>query len=310
MKPNLIFLCGALRSGSTLTHLMLDSHPMLKNPGEFDFLFDQLTDNGRFPEVAAYREWLSTHRIFQSKNLSVDETLPFFELIKSFIKQLTEPGKVLVLNVHRGFNRIPYLFPDAGYIHLIRDPRDVARSSIGMGWAGNVYYGVEHWIETERSWKSLVSRIKPEEYIEMRFEDLILSSVEELRKVCDFLKIHYSEEMFNYVDGSTYSKPNSELVSQWKRKLSTREIQYVEEKSHRLMTELDYRLYDNSIITLGFIERKWLWINNKIFIWKFSIKRYGLVLEGSRVLSQFLGLATLNKRIRLEINKIDEQYLK
>ena len=137
----LIFVCGALRSGSSLTHLMLDSHPQIKNPGEFDFLFDKITDEGVFPQINEYHEWLSSHRIFMSKSLVIDKMLSFPELIDSFINQLNESEHLLALNVHRGFDRIHYLFPNAKYIHLIRDPRDVARSSIGMGWAGNVYYG-------------------------------------------------------------------------------------------------------------------------------------------------------------------------
>lgn len=33
---SLYFICGALRSGSTMYHLMLDLHPEIHNPGEFD----------------------------------------------------------------------------------------------------------------------------------------------------------------------------------------------------------------------------------------------------------------------------------
>ena len=85
MKSNVIFICGALRSGSSLTHLMLDSHAQLKNPGEFDFLFDKITDEGKFPQINEYHEWLSYHRIFQSKSLVIDKRLSFPELIESFI---------------------------------------------------------------------------------------------------------------------------------------------------------------------------------------------------------------------------------
>ena len=46
MKTPLVFICGSLRSGSSLTHLMIDHHSEISNPGEFDFLFDQILGNG------------------------------------------------------------------------------------------------------------------------------------------------------------------------------------------------------------------------------------------------------------------------
>ena len=217
---NLIFICGALRSGSTLTHVILDNHHEIKNPGEFDFLFDQISDGGVFPDVKKYQEWLSLHRIFQSKCLSIDSSLDYPELIDSFIAQLTQVSCVLALNIHRHFDLIPYLFPKAKLIHLIRDPRDVARSSIGMGWAGNVYYGVDHWIETEKSWKRLQKKIAPEQFLELRFEELILSPEIILQRICEFIGVPYSGSMLNYADNSTYSKPDPSLVYQWKKTLS------------------------------------------------------------------------------------------
>ena len=38
-----IFVYGALRSGTTLFRLMLEAHPALSNAGEADFLFDFLS---------------------------------------------------------------------------------------------------------------------------------------------------------------------------------------------------------------------------------------------------------------------------
>lgn len=309
-KKQIIFICGALRSGSSLTHLMLDSHSKLKNPGEFDFIFDKITDDGTFPPIIEYNEWLSSHRIFQSKSLVINKRLSFPQLIYSFINQLSESDSLLTLNVHRSFDRISYLFPNAKYVHLIRDPRDVARSSIGMGWAGNVYHGVDHWLQTEQSWKRLICEISAEQYIEIRFEDLILSPHIVLKKACEFIGVPYSNEMFDYANDSTYSRPDPLLVSQWKKNLSIKEIQYVETKAHLLMTDLSYELSGYPIITLNFFEKNLLKLTNKIFKLRFSIKRHGIILFIEERLSRFLNLKAINKRIRLAMNETDKQYLK
>ena len=85
---DMVFICGSLRSGSSLMHLMLDHHPEIKNPGEFDFLFDQVVGDGVFPSIVTYQEWLSTHRIFHSHSLSINNLLSYPELIRPFIEHL------------------------------------------------------------------------------------------------------------------------------------------------------------------------------------------------------------------------------
>src|SRR5262245_9580554 len=131
-NPSPVFVVGAVRTGSTMLWLMLDSHPQIRNPGEFDFLIDHVGDHGQLPDIKKYRRWLSTHRGFLQTGLTVDPRLDYRQLMQSFIDQLWGGKKVLTLNMHRHFERIPWLFPEARYIHLTRDPRDVARSSIGL----------------------------------------------------------------------------------------------------------------------------------------------------------------------------------
>jgi len=307
---NIIFVCGALRSGSSLTHLMLDHHPNIKNPGEFDFLFDQISDDGVFPEIDRYHDWLSSHRIFQSKSLLIDKSLTYRELINSFIKQLSVDGSVLALNIHRGFYRIPFIFPDAKYIHLIRDPRDVSRSSIGMGWAGNVYYGVDHWVATENDWIFLQEKMPSEQVLQIKFEDLITSPEKVLSGVCKFVGLAYSERMMDYTLKSTYSKPDASLVNQWKRKLSVREIQYVELKASHLMSTLGYELSGEALISISLVEKIKLKIFNKLFKLRFSIRRYGFFLCFKERFSLLFNLKSMHKQAILKRRAIATAYLK
>src|SRR5215467_9040996 len=110
LEDDVVFIVGAERSGTTLFRLILDNHPRVGNPGEFDFLFDRVEDDGRAPNMERYRDWLSTDRIFMSQGLRIDPTLGYLDLIKSFICQKAKPNRVLSLNVHRGFHKIPRFF--------------------------------------------------------------------------------------------------------------------------------------------------------------------------------------------------------
>lgn len=305
-----VFVCGALRSGSTLLHLMLDHHTNIDNPGEFDFMFDLVKNDGEFPELKDYHEFLDNNRIFKSKNLTIDVTLSFSALIRSFVVQLGKKNKVLALNVHRNFHLIPLLFPNAKYIHLIRDPRDVARSIIEMGWRGNVYYGVNQWLDTEQSWDKISALIRPDQFTTIYYEKLIENPESELNNLCEFMGLPYSASMLDYPLHSTYKKPDKTLTQQWKRKLSRREIQYVEAKASTIMETRGFTLSGHPLIEIGIIERVRLFLQNKIFRVNSGIKLYGFNLYACVKLTQFLGLKQLNKKYFLMKDEINRQHLR
>jgi len=175
-----IFLVGAERSGTTVLRLMLDNHPQIAWCYEFEYAVDKVSDEGNFPSLEDYYKWLETHRIFQDTGFTIDRSLSYLQLCHSFLVQKREQvGKKLVgATVHHHFDRLLSIFPDARFIHLIRDGRDVARSCIGMGWAGNVYTGVERWIEAESLWDKLSQSIPPERQIEVTYETLIAGKSE------------------------------------------------------------------------------------------------------------------------------------
>ena len=151
-----MFLVGSERSGTTLLRLMLDHHPEIAFEKEFDFVVTEVSDTGELPAVDAYLDWIADVR---GANYAIDPALGYRELVNDFLrqKQAASGGKPHVgATIHRNFDRLRFLWPDARYIHLVRDPRDVARSVVQKGWAGNVYQGSEFWIQAESCWDSLV----------------------------------------------------------------------------------------------------------------------------------------------------------
>jgi hypothetical protein len=72
---------------------------------------------------------------------------------------------------------------------MLRDPRDVGRSSIGMGWAGNSYYGIDHWLFSEREWDEAAPDLRPTNVMELRYEALFHDIDPELHRVCAFIGV-------------------------------------------------------------------------------------------------------------------------
>ena len=114
-----LFLVGSERSGTTLLRLMLDHHPEIAFEKEFDFVVTQVSDAGEFPSPHDYVEWIATVR---GANYAIDRSLDYRELVNDFLhqKQAASGGKPHVgATVHRNFDRLRFLWPDARYIHLI-----------------------------------------------------------------------------------------------------------------------------------------------------------------------------------------------
>jgi len=305
-----VFVVGAVRTGSTMLRLMLDSHPNILNPGEFDFLTDLLGSDGRLPDMRQYSRWLSTHRGFQETGLAVDARLGYRQLMQSFIDQLSRPDAVLAMNVHRNFERLPWLFPDARYIHLIRDPRDVARSSIVMGATGNLYRGVDIWAAAERSWDKLAATLTADRYMEVRYEVLLENVVEELTRICSFLDLPYSPSMLSYPSRSTYSAPDPKLRYQWKGRCRTRELQWVDWKLGHMLRQREYELSGFPPLRPTLLERATLRLQDKYYRIRFQIKEYGLALYLENLLAVRSRIPSWQDSCQMRINQIDVKSLK
>lgn len=308
IKP--IFVVSSVRSGSTLLRLMLDAHPQISNPGECDFLFDQVSDQGRHPDKFAYHEWLLTNRIFLAHGLIQNKSNSFLDEINSFISQMAKKGDVLTMNIHRHFYRIVTIFPQAKFIHLVRDPRDVARSCIGMGWCGHPYYGVDIWADAESSWDVLKPALREDQYLELRYEDLLEDIGVGLSQICEFLGVAYSDQMLKYDHNSTYSLPDKRLCFQWKKKYSQRELQLVEGKVSGMLLARGYELGGESRSKPKFLEELILWCENKKYIWKFRINKYGFRIFISEYISRKVGSKYWSDLVRFRINEIDRLGLK
>ena len=82
-----VFLVGSERSGSTLLRLMLDHHPEIAFNLESEFLVEQISDEGVFPVMERYHDWLNQDRVFKHSNFDVDTHLDFVDLLNNFLRQ-------------------------------------------------------------------------------------------------------------------------------------------------------------------------------------------------------------------------------
>jgi len=305
-----VLVYGALRSGSTMFRLMLNAHGQVQNPGEADFLFDYLRRDAAVPGGWRYdRDGLADNRIFRAHDLAMPQDRKGLELMADFVAQFRAraPKAVLTMNVHRHAERIAEVMPEARLIHLLRDPRDVARSSVGMGWAGHSYYGVDHWIATERSWDA--AGFPDSRVLTLRFEDLMADVAGELDRVCAFLGVPFCESMLGYHRDTTYGPPDPRLAEQWRTKAGPREIALLEGKCGDLAAARGYTP-GPALHRPGRLEAASLALRNNLGRRRASLRRFGLPLLLGAKLSGWAGARRLHRHFRRRMDARTAETLK
>ncbi len=92
---------------------------------------------------------------------------------------------------------IQLYLPEARFIHLIRDGRDVALSILKQS------FGPETIEAAAERWRSRVLRGRAQQpylgfYMEVKFEDLVLDTEGQLRRICEFIELDFDPAMLGY----------------------------------------------------------------------------------------------------------------
>ena len=307
-----IFLVGAERSGTTVLRLMLRAHSQISWCNEFEYVVDLMNDEQQWPDLDTYYNWLKTHRIFRASNFKIDISLDYPQLVNSFLRQKKEKEKkpIVGATVHRHFDNLLRIWPKAKFIHIVRDGRDVARSCIGMGWAGNVWTGIERWIEVEHLWAEMKDSLSESQKIEITYESLIGDAENTLEQLCNFIGVSFEPAMLEYYKNTSYDLPNPKLLYQWKTKLSNREIQLIESRIAQMLVERNYELSNLPAMKPGWLSRSTLrtqcW-------WKrlqFRVNQQGLSLFAADYVARKLNINSWKQNTKLKINAIVQSQLK
>jgi hypothetical protein len=310
-KP--IFIIASGRSGSTHLRLMLDHHPQLTCLDEIDYTVQLISNDGAFPNLDTYYEWLESDRIFAERQLIIDRQLDYPQLVNSFLAQEQQRyGKPLLCAVgHKNFDKLLKIWPNARFIHLVRDGRDVAYSCVAeMGWYGNFWHSVEYWEKSEQLWEDLQAVVPPEQRIEITYESLMSQTVETLTQVCSFIGITYHQAMLSYPETTTYSLPDTNFIGQWQRKMSSYEIQLVESRIGELLVLRGYELSGQPLLKVNATMMRWFKLQDWWKRIQLRIDRYSLPLFLSDYISRNFRLKQWQKSVKLQLNAIENANLK
>jgi hypothetical protein len=209
------FIIGHGRSGTTLLRLMLDAHSCLAIPPETGFLAhaaglldDEATARERFLTlVTTYKTWPDLG-IESDQLRTALETIEPFTLadgVRALYRAYAQRhGKPRFGDKTPGYtaklHKVQAVLPEARFIHIIRDGRDVALSmrDVWFGRDGSIDEHIDHWRRQIQQARACSARCPW--YLEVRYEDLVRGPQAELRRICDFIELPYEHSMLRYFE--------------------------------------------------------------------------------------------------------------
>jgi hypothetical protein len=101
----------------------------------------------------------------------------------------------------RAMPRITKALPEARFVHLIRDGRDVAlsqRERILDGQSTSMRAMGERWRRRIAAAREGAAEIPERSYMELRYEDLVADPETALRRICKFVELDFDPAMLAY----------------------------------------------------------------------------------------------------------------
>lgn len=297
LDKQFIFIIGSERSGTTWLQTMIGAHPLVSTTVELT-LFSRYTA----PWIKVWKQeatnlgkWLQGLPFLWSE----DE---FYRFLKEFLERVY--SRVIATNVQAthildkcpGYSQyvedINRLLPNARFIHLIRDGRDVvvsmvaARRHLGFG-TGTIHDSATAWKDHVRGAQK--AREYHGRYMEVRYEDISASGVDVLKDVFEFCGLPASvKEVVTIVNAHQFEKMKANKLTPVEG-VKAPDGSYRKGKVGSWREELDPlqryifdQIAGDLLLELGYGQEGW-WANS-------NSQRFALPI--------FAAMLTMSKRIR------------
>jgi hypothetical protein len=275
-----IFIVGVHRSGTTLLQYMLGSHSRIYIPPESDFIpyfflhkpTAELSDEqvarilhtifGRYRFV---KEWKGAPPDPDQFIASLPDRTPatFLDaLYGAYARQYGAERWGDKTPIYASYiDLIHTIFPQAQFLHIIRDGRDAALSMLDKyahdEFHVDIFFAARNWVRRIRYAQRAGAKLGPGLYYELRYEALIDDPEGELRAVCDFLGESYEPGMIEYhrvarerieADSHFFSNVRNPLsrerMGRWQQEMPERDQRLVQFVAGRLLAQLGYAVID------------------------------------------------------------------
>jgi len=269
--------------------MMLDAHPELTIPPETHFVPDLIKAARAGADTETMLTAITSNRTWGDFGLDDDELRKRLDrvdpgdgagAVRAFFTAYAErQGKprwgdktpAYMLSVQR----IGRTLPEARFIHLIRDGRDVAlsQSARALNEQPPPSEQAARWVKRIRKSREQAATLKGPRYVEARYEELVRDPEGTLRRICAFVELPWDDAMLRYHEGAagrlaemagslraegghaeqaagyridnhapTTRPPDPAKLDKWRREMAPEDLRAYESVAGDLLTELGYEV--------------------------------------------------------------------
>lgn len=261
-KCQQLFVLGAPRSGTTFLSSLLKK-TSFNAPVETHFItkyykkirrYGDLKDRGNFRKLV--KDILS-ERPVQQWNLDLDIENLYDELPASFSYGDLVNAIILKRKQLQGQNRwgdktphylgeieiLDEIFPQANFIYIVRDGRDVALSLLEKPWGpSNIYKCAKYWSRLNNKEKT-IKKLKDNNQLHfIKYEDLLKNTTSKALEVYDFLGEDITEKEITSLTASVQSRN----YNKWKKKMTPNQLRVFEAISSKELAAFGYEVINTN----------------------------------------------------------------
>jgi len=205
MTVSSLFVCACPRSGTTLLADLLGSSQDAIALQKTDFKFRGANGQTGAHDVA---RWvgngdftLANTNVLDRLQLPVDNKVFYLAAIATYVETYSN-GKIPKIAVDHSPDNVRCAhilardFPDARFIHLVRDGRAVYNSVKKLPWGPSTpLAGAQWWATQVAPGLALEGSLDSSRVMRVRYEDMVIHPAETLARICVFADIRYDEAM-------------------------------------------------------------------------------------------------------------------
>jgi hypothetical protein len=266
-----IFIIGSQRSGTSFLYRLIQKYLKIgfgRDNGNFIRLMRLLPYYGNLENPENLKKLLKDilaipefKKRFRGLEIDIDEFIEnleqrtYAETVRRFYAEWAYlkgadrwGGKTPDYSLYAG--ELHTLFPDAKFVHIIRDGRDVALSLFDLDWgAKDPFLAAKHWKERVKAAVEFGRSLNANSYMEMRYESLVQNPEAEFERLIHFIEYEGDREQlvarFKREIGDTVKRDN---FDKWKARMPKRQIRAFERMGGDLLKELRYEVVFPEVI--------------------------------------------------------------
>jgi hypothetical protein len=198
--------------------------------------------------------------------------------------------------------RLAAMYPEARFIHIIRDGRDAAQS-FHRRWLFDPRHTIWRWKKTVALGRAQGAALPPGRYLELHYEALTADPETHMQRLCEFVGLPFDEAVLGssmrHMAGDAKAQGGGRIIAnseRWRQYFSTGEVAALEGIAGAMLRQLGYAAATPGDAELGGLQLRYLRAKDNVLRTFAHFRDFGW--KGVPVFGRMLGSALKTKSTR------------